>query len=168
KYPKRWEREIKAGQSVLHPNVLQFLGFCNNPDPECSEFKGLVLPFCVHGDARKYTDRHPNADRMSIVRPMVLSVHHNTRILHSQQNVLIGSNCQPLLSDFGLSRICETKGFTTRTFNNSIRWTAAELVRSSVHDDTLVRATTASDVWSFGMLILEVSKVSLRNPYKNE
>ena len=65
---QRWQREIKACQSVTHPNILPILGFCENPDAEYKELKGIVLPYCANGDARVYINAHPEVDCMSIVR----------------------------------------------------------------------------------------------------
>ncbi|EJD06807.1 kinase-like protein [Fomitiporia mediterranea MF3/22] len=159
---QRWRREIMASQSVSHPNVLRSLGFCDNPILEYPEFKGLVLPFCAHGDSKKYIDCHPDADRMSILigtAAAMFALHSaEPPVVHGDikaQNILISDNHQALLADFGLSRICETKGFTTQTINGSCRWMATELVRASA-EDRPVRTTTASDIWSFGMTILEV------------
>ncbi|EJD06836.1 kinase-like protein, partial [Fomitiporia mediterranea MF3/22] len=71
------------------------------------------------------------------------------------QNILITQGHQTLLADFGLSRICEAAGFTTQTVNGSCRWMATELLRVSA-EDRPTQTTTVSDVWSFGMTILEV------------
>lgn len=77
---------------------------------------------------------------------------------------MIDENGSPLLGDFGLSRICNTKGFTTKNVMGSIRWMSPELLREwtntpqsdSSRDDDIVRTTKASDIWAFGMTILEV------------
>lgn len=65
---KRWEREVAAGQSVSHPNILNFLGLCDNPDPEYKEFVGIVLPYCKNGNLSTYLEDHPASDKLRIVR----------------------------------------------------------------------------------------------------
>ena len=75
----------------------------------------------------------------------------------SQANVLVGDDGQALLTDFGLSRICGTEGFTTENPMGTCRWMAVELL-SAISNDEPIRTTTASDVWAFGMTILEVSR----------
>ena len=78
-------------------------------------------------------------------------------MVHSKSNVLIDDDGNARLSDFGLSRILESTvtGLTTKTINGTIRWMAYELMDA---DDAQQGGifTTASDVWSLGMTILEV------------
>ena len=59
---------MKAGQRVTHPNILPFLGICDNPDPEYKDLFGIVLPFCANGNAWGYLLDHPQAGRLHIVR----------------------------------------------------------------------------------------------------
>lgn len=62
------------------------------------------------------------------------------------------------LSDFGISRMLESRGFTTKTVAGTVRWMAMELLLDD--DETsedAIPVTVESDVWSFGMTILEVS-----------
>lgn len=69
------------------------------------------------------------------------------------------------LSDFGISRMLESRGFTTKTVAGTVRWMALELLLDE--DETsedAIPVTVESDVWSFGMTILEVSMQINRLP----
>jgi serine/threonine protein kinase len=63
----------------------------------------------------------------------------------------------PLIADFGLSRVVMgfSTGLTTSSSKGSCRWMAPELF-GGVDNQVLVLITTASDVWAFGCLCLEV------------
>ena len=65
------------------------------------------------------------------------------------------------ISDFGLSRILETSGFTTKGVGGTCRWMAYELIVSPDNygedgEEYVPQPTIASDVWAFGMTALEV------------
>lgn len=62
------------------------------------------------------------------------------------------------ISDFGLSRVLETTGFTTKAVGGTCRWMAQELLDPPEEDDEgdTPLVTTASDVWAFAMTVLEV------------
>lgn len=89
----------------------------------------------------------------------------------TQSNILINDNHQASLADFGLSRILQETGFTTKTLLGTPRHLAPELVATGMDDeddsiliptgadiegDSIPRVTAATDVWAFGMTILEV------------
>ncbi|XP_008287255.1 ephrin type-A receptor 2a isoform X2 [Stegastes partitus] len=76
------------------------------------------------------------------------------------RNVLVNSNLECKVSDFGLSRILENDAegtYTTRGGKIPIRWTAPEAIEYR-------KFTSASDVWSFGIVMWEVMAFGER-PY---
>ena len=64
---------------------------------------------------------------------------------------MIDDRCNAVLTDFGISRMLDTRGFTTKSIAGSCRWMSKELLC----DEDQV-PSFASDVWSLGMTILEV------------
>ena len=58
------------------------------------------------------------------------------------------------IADFGLSRILEASGFTTKSVGGTFRWMAHELL--APEGDSIPQVTAASDVWAFAMTVLEV------------
>lgn len=76
------------------------------------------------------------------------------------RNVLVNSDLQCKVSDFGLSRVLEDDAegtYTTRGGKIPIRWTAPEAIAYR-------KFTSASDVWSFGIVMWEVMAFGER-PY---
>ncbi|KAM6453412.1 ephrin type-A receptor 5 isoform 7-T7 [Liasis olivaceus] len=76
------------------------------------------------------------------------------------RNILINSNLVCKVSDFGLSRILEDDpeaAYTTRGGKIPIRWTAPEAI-------AFRKFTSASDVWSYGIVMWEVVSYGER-PY---
>ncbi|OCT97337.1 hypothetical protein XELAEV_18009565mg [Xenopus laevis] len=68
------------------------------------------------------------------------------------RNILINSNLVCKVSDFGLSRVLEDDpeaAYTTRGGKIPIRWTAPEAI-------AFRKFTSASDVWSYGIVMWEV------------
>ncbi|KAH8104875.1 kinase-like protein [Phellopilus nigrolimitatus] len=163
KVQRRWEREIRVCQHLSHPNVLSTFGFCDNPIPDYKEFFGLVLPYCKNGNANKFLARHPETDRLKILVHLAAGLHYlhsqNPPIVHGDikaENILIDDFGRPLFADFGISRICDTKGFTTPSIMGTYRWMAVELLRATDQDESPIRTTTALDVWAFGMTVFEI------------
>ncbi|XP_022236459.1 ephrin type-A receptor 4-like, partial [Limulus polyphemus] len=78
------------------------------------------------------------------------------------RNVLVNNNLVCKIADFGLSREieCATEGdYTTRGGKIPVRWTAPEAI-------AFRKFTSASDVWSFGIVCWEVMSYGER-PYWN-
>ena len=69
--------------------------------------------------------------------------------MYVQENILISDSGDAVLCDFGLSRILGAEGFTTENAVCSARWTARERFEDQLW-------TCKSDIWSFGMTVLEV------------
>ena len=89
----------------------------------------------------------------------------NTKNLNNawQDNVLISESGEPLLSDFGISRMLsasQTLHFTstlTGGLRGTIRFTSKELLLATDMDPEMY--TRASDVWAFGMTVLVRSTI---------
>ncbi|KAK1884199.1 Ephrin type-A receptor 5, partial [Dissostichus eleginoides] len=76
------------------------------------------------------------------------------------RNILVNSNLVSKVSDFGLSRVLEDDAeaaYTTRGGKIPIRWTAPEAIAYR-------KFTSASDVWSYGIVMWEVMSYGER-PY---
>ncbi|CAE6456523.1 hypothetical protein BN14_08893 [Rhizoctonia solani AG-1 IB] len=159
---KRISREIIPWSAVTHANILPFYGLCWADGPD--DLPAMVYPYCEGGNCSEFLTNNPDADRMRIVRQVADGLHylHSFRppIAHGDikaANILMQDDGTPLIADFGLSRVVMefSTGLTTSSSKGSCRWMAPELF-GGVDNQVLVLITTASDVWAFGCLCLEI------------
>ncbi|KLO18970.1 kinase-like protein, partial [Schizopora paradoxa] len=126
----------------------------------------LVSPWMPHGTSKRYLETRSPGEKIRILTNVAdgLCYLHRYDVVHGDikgDNILIDESFEPRLADFGLSKIVsESKavGDTithTQGFFGSIRWTAKELF-SSPEEFGPPCVTKESDIWAFGMTILEL------------
>ncbi|KAF8508835.1 kinase-like domain-containing protein, partial [Gautieria morchelliformis] len=164
---KRLWREYTAWTKAQHPLVLRCLGFTYDfPWGEGYNLPSLVSPWMSSGTLNTYLKCRPEADRLKVLLDVAegLSYLHvqNPAIIHGDlrgNNVLVSDSGRPCLSDFGLSKVLMLKGMsTTAEVTGSVRWMSPELLNGDIDI-----ANTKSDVWAYGMTVLEI--VSGHVPY---
>ncbi|KAI9508854.1 ras guanine nucleotide exchange factor domain-containing protein [Russula earlei] len=148
---ERFRRQVEIWRTLRHPNVLQLLGIAYIGD-----FVYSVSPFMEFGHIKGYLKDHPEANRVMLLSEIASASEylHINGIIHGDlqgSNVLISGHGHACLCDFGSARI-EQVPVTKSTSYGSLRWLAPELVT----DSSCVPTTRATDVWSFGMLSLEI------------
>ncbi|EJD39474.1 kinase-like protein [Auricularia subglabra TFB-10046 SS5] len=161
------DRELKAVREVRHPYILAYMGtaaFGFN--------KILIAPYQRNGNLLQYLERQRNLDR----RPLLIQVSEAVEFLHSQhkmihgdlkcENVLVADDGRALLADFGLSIFIERTEGSTRTATAlrqqmTVQFAAPELLFGDIVLDGLnahdrpTRKTAQTDVYAFGMLVLQ-------------
>lgn len=78
---------------------------------------------------------------------------HGLGVVHGDikaENILISDDDEALLGDFGLSKLNESATISALKGSGSVRWQAPELLDEGAK-------TFQSDVYAFGMTIVEVS-----------
>jgi serine/threonine protein kinase len=86
-------------------------------------------------------------------------LHHscNTRIVHfdiKSQNILLDHNFCPKIADFGLAKLCRTKESKLSSMTGA-RGTIG-FIAPEVHSRAFGMVSTKSDVYSYGMMLLEM------------
>ncbi|KZV79017.1 kinase-like protein [Exidia glandulosa HHB12029] len=149
---ERLMKECSLLAELDHGNILRCIGYCAYNDARC-----LVTPWAENGTMSLYLGTEAAADRQRLLADIASAlVYLHTRplpIVHGDlhvDNVLINVDGRALLSDFGLSRELHPEGAAsaTRTSLGRLVYTAPEL-----HDG--YKPSLASDVFAFGMLIVE-------------
>ena len=80
---------------------------------------------------------------------------HVTLLTLGQPNILVGHDGHACLADFGLASIIHgNNSIATRVGGYTARWTAPEILEGAQN------ITREADVFSFGMVVLEVSPPS--------
>ncbi|KAG8947548.1 hypothetical protein FRC03_001009 [Tulasnella sp. 419] len=151
---KRLEREILVWSRLQHPHIVPLVGF--RFEPTC-----LISPWYSNGNLKDWVRRHPQAEKRKLTRQVVdgLMYLHSMSppIVHGDiksDNILMSDEGDAVINDFGLSQIMEDasesmNSTSTATIGNA-RWLAPEILCEGM------KRSTASDVYSFGCLLLEI------------
>ncbi|XP_023643079.1 LEAF RUST 10 DISEASE-RESISTANCE LOCUS RECEPTOR-LIKE PROTEIN KINASE-like 2.4 isoform X2 [Capsella rubella] len=163
--------EVSSMSQTSHVNIVTLLGFCSE-----GYKRAIIYEFMENGSLDKFisSKKSSNMD-WSEVYGIALGVargleylHHGcrTRIVHfdiKPQNVLLDDNLSPKVSDFGLAKLCERKEsiLSLMDTRGTIGYIAPEMF-SRVYG----RVSHKSDVYSYGMLVLEI--IGAKNKPPNE
>ncbi|TDL20487.1 kinase-like protein [Rickenella mellea] len=144
-----------------HPNVLSLLGVCfwgTLPSPESA--------WMTNGTVDVYIKNNPDIDICFALHGIAegLRYLHEQNIVHGDvkaKNVVKSDEGNPQLADFGLSRnlIAMIDESTAVNITGSWRWMAVEFFEFDARRQLTprqLRPSKSSDVWSFGMTVLEL------------
>ncbi|KAI6001469.1 kinase-like domain-containing protein [Pisolithus albus] len=150
---KRLFREVHTWSKLRHKNIVPMLGISTELDSTIS----IISEWMPLGNAHDYvknTERDPRPLLEDIASGLYYLHSHELGIVHGDLkgcNVLVSSNRRAQLADFGLSTLnISTFSMTVDPQKGmTLRWTAPELLDSG-------HASMASDVWAYGMTVLEL------------
>nr|CAD1844936.1 unnamed protein product [Ananas comosus var. bracteatus] len=145
--------------SVRHPNLVPLRALYAGPRGE----KLFVHPFYAAGDlARFFRDGVAESQRWEIIRKLSLGIARGLDHLHTglpkpiihgnlkTNNILLDSNLQPRLSDFGLHLILNPTSRQEMLEASAAQcYKAPELIK-------MKDATKESDIYSLGVVLLEM------------
>ncbi|KAJ7034957.1 kinase-like domain-containing protein, partial [Mycena alexandri] len=155
-------REAELWVQLKHPNLVPFI----EVSYDISRWPCLISPlYECHVGA--FLRNNEGADRKAIILCLAsgLEYLHSNNIIHGDlkvSNVLVDREGIAYIGDFGISKILNRQGYTTRSVG-TVPYMAPELlfiVNSGIqqlHPST----TKASDIYSFGLLALEVCVVPI-------
>ncbi|CAN7087072.1 unnamed protein product [Brassica oleracea var. botrytis] len=153
--------EVASISQTSHINIVTLLGFCYEGSK-----RAILYEFLENGSLDKLiSSKRPSIMGWRDLYGVALGVargleylHHGcrTRIVHfdiKPQNVLLDHNLCPKVSDFGLAKLCEKKESILSLLDTrgTIGYIAPELF-SRMYG----RVSHKSDVYSYGMLVLEM------------
>ncbi|KAK0447350.1 uncharacterized protein EV420DRAFT_1751117 [Desarmillaria tabescens] len=172
---KRLQAEVLTWHHLCHRNVSQLYGIVQT---EMSV--GMVSAWCEHGTIKHYLKSvNPKANRMKLMIQVASGVAYlhdfKPPIVHGDLkggNILIDYQGYAIITDFGLSKVMSD--FSTSDgilcssfFAGTMRWMAPEMILALVDDESeakVPRVTTASDVYAFGSVCLEIMTGALPYP----
>ncbi|KAJ6546752.1 TKL/TKL-ccin protein kinase [Mycena vulgaris] len=156
---KNVAREAGVWLRLDHPNLVPLIAFVE-------ERSLLISRFYDRGNLGTFLRQNPGINlgqRLSLVLGIGAGLEHlhSQKIVHGDvkpSNVLIDDNWVPLISDFGISQVLDLPGYTTASVGTRA-YIAPELwakLRKAQRPETGAWTTKASDMYSFGILVLEV------------
>ncbi|GJP80820.1 hypothetical protein CLOP_g11016, partial [Closterium sp. NIES-67] len=173
-----FRREVDQMASKHHPNLVRLLGFCSDVDTASQlPQQILVYEFMAQGDLAKRIKTDPPLtlqQRLDILIGAAkgLEYLHSFGIVHRDikpANILLDSNMQAMVSDFGLLRMGEgrsnpTPTTTTTTSGSSgssgAAWGSTRVMGTPGYVDPVYykthKATPSLDVYSYGVVMLEL------------
>ncbi|KAG2312069.1 hypothetical protein Bca52824_023626 [Brassica carinata] len=156
---KRFVSEVVTIGRMSHRNLVPLMGYCRRRDELL-----LVYDYMPNGSLDKYLHNNPDAtlnwkQRIKVIKGVasaLLYLHEEWEqvVIHRDikaSNVLLDAEHNGRLGDFGLARLCR-HGSDLQTTRVAGTWgyLAPDHLRTG-------RATAATDIFSFGVLILEVA-----------
>jgi len=161
KFRERLEREVRTWQHLKHPNVSEFLGLSFN----FGDMPALISPFYGNETVVEYVKEKDNDTRLDMVRQIAqgLDYLHGHSVVHGNlrgSNVIVDDNGHPRICNYGLAFVIEPSEFTFIKTAGACRWTAPEIINppedAMSANSSLALFTTESDVYAFGMTVLEI------------
>jgi hypothetical protein len=156
-FDRFFERELEILGSIKHRYLVNLRGYCNSPTS-----KLLIYDFLPGGSLDEALhERSELLDweaRINIIvgaAKGLAYLHHDCspRIIHrdiKSSNILLDGNLEARVSDFGLAKLLEDEeSHITTIVAGTFGYLAPEYMQSG-------RATEKTDVYSFGVLVLEV------------
>ncbi|XP_025651399.1 LRR receptor-like serine/threonine-protein kinase FEI 1 isoform X2 [Arachis hypogaea] len=156
-FDRFFERELEILGSIKHRHLVNLRGYCNSPTS-----KLLIYDYLPGGSLDEALhERSEQLDwdsRLNIIMGAAKGLaylHHDCspRIIHrdiKSSNILLDGNLDARVSDFGLAKLLEDEeSHITTIVAGTFGYLAPEYMQSG-------RATEKTDVYSFGVLTLEV------------
>jgi len=154
-------REIDILTKMHHPNVVQFLGYIDNPFI-------LVMEYIRRGDLKQLIPKLYKKEKIEIAKDILrgLAYIHNRKpfsLIHRDiktSNILLTNSKVPKIADFGLSKFYVNMSYDNLTkLNNSNtelttevgteRYMAPEVINNSIY-------TNAIDIYACGIVFYEM------------
>ncbi|CAH9120521.1 unnamed protein product [Cuscuta epithymum] len=156
-FDRFFERELEILGSIKHRHLVNLRGYCNSPTS-----KLLIYDFLPGGSLDEVLhEKSEQLDwetRVTIIMGAAKGLaylHHDCapRIIHrdiKSSNILLDGNFEARVSDFGLAKLLEDEeSHITTIVAGTFGYLAPEYMQSG-------RATEKTDVYSFGVLVLEI------------
>ncbi|XP_041661083.1 ephrin type-A receptor 7 isoform X2 [Cheilinus undulatus] len=167
-YTEKQRRDFLCEASIMgqfdHPNVVHLEGVVTRGKPVM-----IVIEYMENGSLDAFLRKHDGQFTVIQLVGMLRGIAAGMRYLSDMgyvhrdlaaRNILVNSNLVCKVSDFGLSRVIDDDPeavYTTTGGKIPVRWTAPEAIQYR-------KFTSASDVWSYGIVMWEVMSYGER-PY---
>lgn len=150
-----FKKEVAILKKLRHPNILQFMGACTQPQHLC-----IISEYEPNGSLFKFLHRSniPMTQeakvRVALDTAIGMNYLHTSTppIIHGDlksANLLLNHDFHVKVCDFGLSRVKLSAKLSVGSKLGTPEWTAPEVLKHSESNE-------ASDVYSFGVVLWEI------------
>nr|GEX69513.1 LRR receptor-like serine/threonine-protein kinase [Tanacetum cinerariifolium] len=155
--------EIETLGSIRHKNIVRLLGWGSNQTIKLlfyDYYPNGSLSSLLHGAGKRGTEWESRYEVLLGVAHALAYLHHDCvpAIVHGDvksMNVLLGLNLQPFLGDFGLARLVSKDQNDVLNQNRKPQLAGSYGYMAPEHASGQ-RVTEKSDVYSYGVVLLEV------------
>uniref|UniRef100_A0ACD5ZX15 Uncharacterized protein n=1 Tax=Avena sativa TaxID=4498 RepID=A0ACD5ZX15_AVESA len=158
--------EVASISRTSHVNIVTLLGFCLQGRSK----RGLIYEFMPNGSLERYSFGQATEHSLGWETLFDIAVgiargleylHRgcNAHIVHfdiKPHNILLDHDLRPKISDFGLAKLCPQKESTISVSIAGARGTIG-YIAPEVFSRGIGAVTSKSDVYSYGMMVLEMS-----------
>ncbi|MCD7468867.1 hypothetical protein HAX54_007413 [Datura stramonium] len=159
-YHKSFKNEVRALTGIKHRNIVKLYGFCSN-----AQHSFLVYEYVERGSLYSILSNEVESKkldwlrRVNIIKGVACALsymHHDCSpsIVHrdiSSSNILLDSGYEACVSDFGIAKFLKPDSSNCTMLAGTFGYVAPELAYT-------LKVTQMCDVYSFGVLALEVIK----------
>ncbi|XP_073357876.1 cysteine-rich receptor-like protein kinase 15 [Aegilops tauschii subsp. strangulata] len=154
-----FKNEIRLIAKLQHINLVRLLGCCIEGNERMLVYEYMPersLDSFIIGIDIRFTSWHVRARIIEGIAQGLLYIHEQSHlcVVHRDlkpSNILLDSEMNPKISDFGIARICPSNivESNTTTVVGTIGYMAPEYFSQKIY-------STKSDIFSFGILLLEI------------
>ena len=154
--PEAFLQEAEIMKKFSHPHLVAMYAVCTDQEPFY-----IITEFMCNGALLDFLRKEESKARLhfdsliSISAQVANGMSHLERrgLIHrdlAARNVLIGDNLLAKVADFGLARVIVDNEYSAHQGARfPVKWTAPEAI-------SFGKFTVKSDVWSFGILLMEL------------
>ncbi|EMD41266.1 hypothetical protein CERSUDRAFT_39571, partial [Gelatoporia subvermispora B] len=150
-------QEAVVWKYLRHPNITPFVGINTT-------YASLVLicDYMDGGNVVEYLKREPCSNRIQLTLDIAqaLGYLHGMQIVHGDLkglNILVNDEGRACLTNFGLTKLTYHDMLSTVSIQEvSLRWTTPELFEPERFGLLISVPTTASDIYSFALVMWEI------------
>ncbi|KAL8131812.1 leucine-rich repeat receptor-like serine/threonine-protein kinase RGI4 [Apium graveolens] len=156
--------EIGTLSSIRHRNIVRLLGWGSNQTVKLLFYDYLPngsLSSLLHGAGKGGAEWETRYDIVLGIAHALAYLHHDCvpAILHGDvkaMNVLLGTRLEPYLADFGLAKVVNNSSNDDFSKQSHKPYLAGSYGYMAPEHGSMQRITEKSDVYSYGVVLLEV------------
>ena len=159
------QNEINIMKTIDHPNIIKFEETVELKMGNHETYIIIIMEYCEYGDLCSFLNHNSfesENQKLKIMKGLLESIKylHDRGIAHGDiklENILLDSNFNPKLADFGFSKNKLIMGDNSKT--GTIYYAAPELFKRGNYN------TLKADIWSIGITLFCISQKCF--PFKN-